>query len=89
MAYHEIGHALVVQNRLIRSVQKIAIIQRRERYSCYTMQVEEAIVSMTKEEILNKIATLTGGRAEEVCFGSVTTGASMMWNNASSLLGAM
>ena len=79
MAYHEIGHALVaaLQNHSA-PVQKITIIPRTSGALGYTMQVDEGNhYLMSKEELENKIATLTGGRAaEEVVFGSVTTGAS-------------
>ena len=80
VAYHEIGHALVAakQNNSA-PVQKITIVPRTSGALGYTMQVEEEgnHYLMTKEEMENKIATLTGGRAaEEIAFGSVTTGAS-------------
>ena len=79
VAYHEIGHALVaaLQNHSA-PVQKITIIPRTSGALGYTMQVDEGNhYLMSKEELENKIATLTGGRAaEEVVFGSVTTGAS-------------
>ncbi|NSC62840.1 ATP-dependent zinc metalloprotease FtsH [Dorea formicigenerans] len=79
VAYHEIGHALVAAKQTNSApVQKITIVPRTSGALGYTMQVEEGNhYLMTKEEILNKIATLTGGRAaEEIVFGSVTTGAS-------------
>ena len=77
MAYHEIGHALVAAKQTNSApVQKITIVPRTSGALGYTMQVEEGNhYLMTKEEILNKIATLTGGRAaEEIVFGSVTQG---------------
>ena len=79
MAYHEIGHALVAAKQTNSApVQKITIVPRTSGALGYTMQVDEGNhVLMSKEEIENKIATFTGGRAaEEVVFGSVTTGAS-------------
>ena len=79
VAYHEVGHALVAAFQSHSApVQKITIIPRTSGALGYTMQVEEGNHSlMTKEELENKIATLTGGRAaEEVAFQSVTTGAS-------------
>ncbi len=80
VAYHEIGHALVVAKQTNSApVQKITIVPRTSGALGYTMQVEEEgnHYLMTKEEMENKIATLTGGRAaEEIVFGSVTTGAS-------------
>lgn len=79
VAYHEIGHALVAAMQTHSApVQKITIVPRTSGALGYTMQVEEGNhYLMTKEEMENKIATLTGGRAaEEVVFGSVTTGAS-------------
>ena len=79
ISYHEIGHALVAA-RLKHSapVHKITIVPRTSGALGYTMQVsEEESVLMTKEEILDKITTLTGGRAaEETVFGSITSGAS-------------
>ena len=79
IAYHEVGHALVAakQNNSA-PVQKITIIPRTSGALGYTLQVDEGEKHlMRKEEIFNKIATFTGGRAaEEVKFGSVTTGAS-------------
>ena len=76
VAYHEIGHALVaaLQNHSA-PVQKITIVPRTSGALGYTMQVDEGEhYLMSKEEIENKIATLTGGRAaEEIVFGSVTT----------------
>ena len=79
VAYHEIGHALVAALQTHSApVQKITIIPRTSGALGYTMQVEEGNhYLMTKEELENKIATLTGGRAaEEVRFGVVSTGAS-------------
>ena len=79
VSYHEIGHALVAAMQTHSApVQKITIVPRTSGALGYTMQVEEGNhYLMTKEEMENKIATLTGGRAaEEVAFGSVTTGAS-------------
>ena len=78
VAYHEIGHALVAAKQTNSApVQKITIIPRTSGALGYTMQVDEGDhYLMTKEELENKIATLTGGRAaEEVVFGSITTGA--------------
>ena len=79
VSYHEVGHALVAAMQTHSApVQKITIVPRTSGALGYTMQVEEGNhYLMTKEEIENKIATFTGGRAaEEVVFGSVTTGAS-------------
>ena len=79
VAYHEIGHALVAALQTSSApVQKITIIPRTSGALGYTMQVETADKNLlTKEELENKIATLTGGRAaEEVVFGQITTGAS-------------
>ena len=79
VSYHEIGHALVAARQTHSApVQKITIIPRTSGALGYTMQVEEGNhYLMSREEIENKIATFTGGRAaEEVVFGSVTTGAS-------------
>ena len=80
VAYHEIGHALVAARQTNSApVQKITIVPRTSGALGYTTQVEEEgnHYLMTKEEMENKIATLTGGRAaEEIAFGSVTTGAS-------------
>ena len=92
VAYHEIGHALVaaLQNHSA-PVQKITIIPRTSGALGYTMQVEEGNhYLMTKEELENKIATLTGGRAaEEVVFGSITTCASNDIEQATKLARAM
>ena len=80
VAYHEIGHALVAAKQTNSApVQKITIVPRTSGALGYTMQVEEEgnHYLMSKEEMENKIATLAGGRAaEEIAFGSVTTGAS-------------
>ena len=79
VSYHEIGHALVAAKQTNSApVQKITIIPRTSGALGYTMQVEnDNHYLMSKEEIENKIATFTGGRAaEEIIFGSVTTGAS-------------
>lgn len=92
VACHEIGHALVAAKQSASApVQKITIVPRTSGALGYTMQVEEGNhYLMTKEEIENKIATLTGGRAaEEVCFGSVTTGASNDIEQATKLARAM
>ena len=92
VSYHEIGHALVAakQNNSA-PVQKIKIIPRTSGALGYTMQVDEGNhYLMSKEEIENKIATFTGGRAaEEVIFGSVTTGASNDIEQATRLARAM
>lgn len=79
IAYHEVGHALVAaKQKNSAPVQKITIIPRTSGALGYTLQVDEGEKSlMSKEELFNKIATFTGGRvAEELKFGSVTTGAS-------------
>ena len=92
VAYHEIGHALVAALQSHSApVQKITIIPRTSGALGYTMQVEEADKNLlTKEELLNKIATLTGGRAaEEVKFGEITTGASNDIEQATKLARAM
>ena len=92
VAYHEIGRALVAAKQTNSApVQKITIVPRTSGALGYTMQVEEGNhYLMTKEEILNKIATLTGGRAaEEIVFGSVTTGASNDIEQATKLARAM
>ena len=92
MAYHEIGHALVAAKQTNSApVQKITIVPRTSGALGYTMQVEEGDhYLMSKEEIENKIATYTGGRAaEEVVFGSVTTGASNDIEQATKLARAM
>ena len=92
VAYHETGHALVAALQSHSApVQKITIIPRTSGALGYTMQVEEGNhYLMTREEMENKIATLTGGRAaEEVKFGSVTTGASNDIEQATKLARAM
>ena len=92
VAYHEIGHALVAAKQTHSApVQKITIIPRTSGALGYTMQVEEGNhYLMTKEEIENKIATLTGGRAaEEVMFGTISTGASNDIEQATKLARAM
>ncbi len=92
VAYHEIGHALVAAKQSNSApVQKITIIPRTSGALGYTMQVETGDkYLMGKEEIENKIATFTGGRAaEEVVFGSVTTGASNDIEQATKLARAM
>ena len=92
VAYHEIGHALVAAKQTNSApVQKITIVPRTSGALGYTMQVDEGNhVLMSKEEIENKIATFTGGRAaEEVVFGSVTTGASNDIEQAPKLARAM
>lgn len=79
IAYHEIGHALVASKQTESApVHKITIIPRTSGALGYTMQIEEGEKSlMTKQELFNKIVTLAGGRAaEELVFGSITTGAS-------------
>ena len=92
VSYHEVGHALVAAMQTHSApVQKITIVPRTSGALGYTMQVEEGNhYLMTKEEIENKIATLTGGRAaEEVVFGSVTTGATNDIEQATKLARAM
>ena len=92
VAYHEIGHALVAAKQTNSApVQKITIVPRTSGALGYTMQVDEGNhYLMSKEELENKIATLTGGRAaEEVVFGSVTTGASNDIEQATKLARAM
>ena len=92
VAYHEIGHALVAAKQSHSApVQKITIIPRTSGALGYTMQVEEGNhYLMTKTEIENKIATLTGGRAaEEVMFGTISTGASNDIEQATKLARAM
>ena len=79
IAYHEIGHALVAAKQTDSDpVHKITIIPRTSGALGYTMQIsEQESVLMSKEELFNKIVTITGGRAaEELVFGSITTGAS-------------
>ena len=92
VAYHEIGHALVAAKQSNSApVQKITIVPRTSGALGYTMQVDEGNhYLMSKEEIENKIATYTGGRAaEEIAFGSVTTGASNDIEQATKLARAM
>ncbi len=92
VAYHEIGHALVAALQTESApVQKITIIPRTSGALGYTMQVEQNDkVLMTKEELENKIATLTGGRAaEELVFGQITTGAANDIEQATKLARAM
>ena len=92
VSYHEIGHALVVAKQTNSApVQKITIVPRTSGALGYTMQVDEGNhYLMTKEEMENKIATYTAGRAaEEVVFGSVTTGASNDIEQATKLARAM
>ena len=92
VSYHEVGHALVAAMQTHSApVQKITIVPRTSGALGYTMQVEEGNhYLMTKEEIESKIATFTGGRAaEEVVFGSVTTGASNDIEQATKLARAM
>ena len=92
MAYHEIGHALVAALQTHSApVQTITIIPRTSGALGYTMQVETGDkYLMTKQEIENKIATFTGGRAaEEVVFGEITTGASNDIEQATKLARAM
>lgn len=92
VAYHEIGHALVAAKQSHSApVEKITIVPRTSGALGYTMQVDEGNhYLMSKEEIENKIATLTGGRAaEEARFGSITTGASNDIEQATKLARAM
>ena len=92
VSYHEVGHALVAAMQTHSApVQKITIVPRTSGALGYTMQVEEGNhYLMTKEEMENKIATLTGGRAaEETVFGSITTGASNDIEQATKLARAM
>ena len=92
VAYHEIGHALVAALQTHSApVQKITIVPRTSGALGYTMQVEEGNhYLMTREEIENKIATFTGGRAaEEVALGSISTGASNDIEQATKLARAM
>ena len=92
VAYHEIGHALVAAKQTESApVTKITIVPRTSGALGYTMQVDESDrVLMSREEIENKIATLTGGRAaEEVIFGSISTGASNDIEQATKLARAM
>ena len=92
VAYHEIGHALVAAKQMASApVTKITIVPRTSGALGYTMQVDEGERHlMSKEELENKIATLTGGRAaEELIFGSITTGASNDIEQATKLARAM
>ena len=92
VAYHEIGHALVAAKQTNSApVQKITIVPRTSGALGYTMQVDEGNhYLMTKDELINKIATLTSGRAaEELIFGSITTGASNDIEQATKLARAM
>ena len=92
MAYHETGHALVAALQSHSApVQKITIIPRTSGALGYTLQVDEGDhFLMSREELLNKIATYTGGRAaEELVFHSVTTGASNDIEQATKLARAM
>ena len=92
VAYHEIGHALVAAKQTDSApVQKITIVPRTSGALGYTMQVDEGNhYLMSKEELENKIATYTGGRAaEEIVFGSITTGASNDIEQATKLARAM
>ena len=92
VAYHEIGHALVAAMQTHSApVQKITIVPRTSGALGYTMQVDDGDhYLMTREELTNKIATLTGGRAaEELVFGSVTTGASNDIEQATKIARAM
>lgn len=92
VSYHEIGHALVAALQSHSApVQKITIVPRTSGALGYTMQVDEGNhYLMTKDEIINKIATLTAGRvAEEIVFGSITTGAANDIEQATKLARAM
>ena len=92
VAYHEVGHALVAAKQTnYAPVQKITIVPRTSGALGYTMQVEEGNhYLMTKDELENKIATLTGGRAaEEIVFSCVTTGASNDIEQATKLARSM
>ncbi len=92
VAYHEVGHALVAALQTHSApVQKITIVPRTSGALGFTMQVDEGERTlMTKEEMLDKIATFTGGRAsEEIVFGSITTGASNDIEQATKLARAM
>lgn len=92
VAYHEVGHALVAAKQTDSApVEKITIIPRTSGALGYTMQVDEADKTLlTKQELLNKIATFTGGRAaEELIFGEYTTGASNDIEQATKLARAM
>ncbi len=92
IAYHEIGHALVAAKQTDSDpVHKITIIPRTSGALGYTMQIaEQESVLMSKEELFNKIVTITGGRvAEEIVFGSITTGASNDIEQATKIARAM
>ena len=92
VAYHEIGHALVAAKQTDSApVTKITIVPRTSGALGYTMQVDESEHNlMSKDELLNKVATLTGGRAaEELIFGSITTGASNDIEQATKLTRSM
>jgi cell division protease FtsH len=92
IAYHEIGHALVAARQTDSDpVHKITIIPRTSGALGYTMQVaEEESVLMTKDELFNKIVTITGGRAaEEIIFGSITSGAANDIEQATKIARAM
>ena len=91
VAYHEVGHAMVAALQSHSApVQKITIVPRTSGALGFTMQVEDGDTLMTKEEILAKIATITGGRAaEEVVFNSITTGASNDIEQATKMARAM
>ena len=92
VAYHEIGHAIVAAKQTHSApIQKITIIPRTSGALGYTMQVEEEDrYLLSKEEAFNKIATLTGGRAaEEIVFGSITSGAANDIEQATKLARAM
>ncbi len=92
VSYHEIGHALVAAKQTNSApVQKITIVPRTSGALGYTMQVDEGEKNlMNKEELENKITTITGGRAaEEVIFGNVTTGAANDIEQATKLARAM
>ena len=92
VSYHEIGHALVAAKQTNSApVTKITIVPRTSGALGYTMQVDEGEHHlMTRDELLNKLATLTGGRAaEELIFGSITTGASNDIEQATKLARAM
>jgi len=92
IAYHEIGHALVAAKQTDSDpVHKITIIPRTSGALGYTMQVaEQESVLMSKEELFNKIVTITGGRAaEEIVFGSITSGASNDIEQATKIARAM
>ncbi len=92
VSYHEIGHALVAAKQTNSApITKITIVPRTSGALGYTMQVDEGEHNlMTRDELLNKLATLTGGRAaEELIFGSITTGASNDIEQATKLARAM